>query len=231
MYSGSSTLVRDRPCGISRVLWPTDVSLAPTPLSASFNELSMGGFDDMLVKMALMQVLQDKTDVNYDVIKFIQHILKFTPEDIPERAEGYVLDEVGCMSYARRRWDKVDSPHLQKREGERACCQAFQEIVWDLARQLYPSAKDTRSFPAVLQFLQDHVVQGDFASYKPDFGYGQPVDKHKWEFLGACGEMKKVQLTRCPSARDRRIPMDRIRRVCILFSHLLITTLDSRCVR
>ncbi|KAK7684437.1 hypothetical protein QCA50_012384 [Cerrena zonata] len=144
---------------------------SPTPLSASFNELSMRGADDALVKMALMQVLQDKTDVNYDIVKFIQHILGFTPDDIPARTNGYMLDEKSCRFYSSRTYHKLDTPHQQDFAGERACCHAFQDIVWDLVRQLQPTAKDTRSFPAKLTFLHDHVVRGDFASYKPDFGY------------------------------------------------------------
>ncbi|KAK7684436.1 hypothetical protein QCA50_012383 [Cerrena zonata] len=192
---------------------PADSS--PTPLSASFNELSMRGADDALVKMALMQVLQDKTDVNYDIVKFIQHTLGFTPDDIPERAVGYMLDEQNCKSYSSRTYHKLDTPHQQDFAGERACCHAFQDIVWDLVRQLQPTAKDTRSFPAKLMFLHDHVVQGDFASYKPDFGYGAPIraNKHRWEFLGACGEMKKTRASHYRAVRNRPITMARIKQL------------------
>ncbi|KAK7684449.1 hypothetical protein QCA50_012396 [Cerrena zonata] len=192
---------------------PSDSS--PTPLSASFNELSMRGADDALVKMALMQVLQDKTDVNYDIVKFIQHTLGFAPDDIPERTNGYSLDENNCRFYSSRTYHKLDTPHQQDFAGERACCHAFQDIVWDLVRQLQPTAKDTRSFPAKLMFLHDRVVQGDFASYKPDFGYGAPIraNKHRWEFLGACGEMKKTRTNRYRAVRNRPITMARIKQL------------------
>ncbi|KAK7690078.1 hypothetical protein QCA50_006724 [Cerrena zonata] len=57
------------------------VDSSPTPLSSSFNELSMRGADDALVKMALMQVLQDKTDVNYDMCKSeVRRGTSLTPE-------------------------------------------------------------------------------------------------------------------------------------------------------
>ncbi|KAK7684459.1 hypothetical protein QCA50_012406 [Cerrena zonata] len=165
--------------------------------------------------MALMQVLQDKTDANYDIVKFIQHTLGFTPDDIPERINGYVLDENSCRFYSSRTYHKLDTPHQQDFAGERACCHAFQDIVWDLVRQLQPTAKDTRSFPAKLMFLHDRVVQGDFASYKPDFGYGAPIraNKHRWEFLGACGEMKKTRTNHYRAVRNRPITMARIRQL------------------
>lgn len=198
--------------------------LAPTPLSLSFNELSMRGADDALVKMALMQVLQDKTDVKYDVVKFVQHILKFTPDDIPERAKGYTLDDESCRFYASRTYQKLDTPHQQDFAGERACCHAFQDIVWDLARQLQSKAKDTRSFPAKLMYMHDRIVHGDFASYKPDFGYGAPIrtNKHRWEFLGACGEMKKTRASHFRAARNRPITMARIKEVGPNLLHIRI---------
>ena len=175
----------------------------------------MRGADDALVKMALMQVLQDKTDVNYDVVKFVEHVLKFTPDDIPEREEGYTLNDKSCEFYSNRTYHKLDTPHQQDFAGERACCHAFQDIVWHLVRQLQPTAKDKRKYPAKLMFLHDKIVEGDFASYKPDFAYGSRVrvNKHKWEFLGACGEIKKTRSNRYRSARNRPITMIRIKQV------------------
>lgn len=156
----------------------------------------MGGVDDLLVKTALLKVLQDKTDVNYDVVKFVQHILKFTPNDIPDRISGYTLDEENCKAYSKRTYHKSDTPQQQRFEGERACCKAFQNIVWDLARQLHPQALDNRSFPASLKFLHEQFVQGNFATYKPDFAYYIPdgSKEPRWEFIGGCGELKKARL-------------------------------------
>lgn len=221
MYNDSLTLVRSVLCRRSRVLSTTDVPLVPTPIAQGFKTLSMRGADGALVRFALLSVLQDKTDVDYDVVQFIQHVLKFTPEDIPERAEGYRLSEDGCKSYANRTYQKLDKPQEQEFGGERACCEAFQEIVWDLVRQLQPTAEDPRSFPAQLKFLHDRVVKGNFASYKPDFSYGQPFETREWEFLGACGEMKKTRASRYLTARKKPITMDQIRQVLVFSSYFI----------
>ncbi|KAK7690081.1 hypothetical protein QCA50_006727 [Cerrena zonata] len=126
-----------------------------------------------------------------------------------------MLDKRNCKFYSSRTYHKLDTPHKQDFAGERACCHAFQDIVWDLVRQLQPTVNDTRSFPAKLTFLHDHVVQGDFASYKPDFGYGAPIrtNKHRWEFLGACGEMKKTRASLYRAVRMRPITMARIKQL------------------
>ena len=65
----------------------------PTPVGPSLDQMTAIGTDDALVKSALSQVLQDKTDIEFDVIDFIQHVLGFTPQDIPRRREGYHLSE------------------------------------------------------------------------------------------------------------------------------------------
>ncbi|KAK7684453.1 hypothetical protein QCA50_012400 [Cerrena zonata] len=63
-------------------------------------------------------------------------------------------------------------------------------------------------------YLHDHIVGGDFASYKPDFVYGPSVGPklQKWEFAGACGEMKKHEVTKMPTEHARTITNDRLRK-------------------
>ncbi|KAK7684445.1 hypothetical protein QCA50_012392 [Cerrena zonata] len=186
----------------------------PTPISTKVDELVMRGADDSLVKLALLKALQDKIDVNYDVVEFVQHILKFTPDDIPDRENGYTLHKDSCQSFSDRTYHKLDTPHQQMFAGERACCHAFQEIVWDLTRQLDPGARDTRSFPAKLTFMHEQIVQGDFASYKPDFAYSVPAPaakEAKWEFMGSFGEVKKTRASVFRPGRSNKVSMAKIK--------------------
>ena len=177
------------------------------------------GTDDSLVKSALLQVLQDKTDVEFDVVSFVQHVLSFSPQDIPRRRDGYHVNEEHCKQFSSRTYSKDDGPQQQVIKGEVACCHAFQAIVWDLIGQLQPIGKeDTRSFPTRLMFLQDHPVDGDFASYKPDFVQGPPVGlrQHKWEFTGSCAEMKKTRPNQAPGMLV--ITNERLREVTVVLN-------------
>ncbi|KAK7684451.1 hypothetical protein QCA50_012398 [Cerrena zonata] len=119
----------------------------PTSVSSKVDKLGMRGADDSLVRLALLKALQVKTDVNYDVVEFVQHILKFTPDDIPDRENGYTLHKESCQSFSNQTYHKLDTPRQQMLAGERACCHAFQEIVWDLTRQLDPGAKRHQKLP------------------------------------------------------------------------------------
>ena len=72
------------------------------------------GTDDSLVKSALMQVLQDKTDVEFDVVSFVQHVLGFSPQDIPRRRDGYHLNEEHCKQFSSRTYSNDDGPRWTK---------------------------------------------------------------------------------------------------------------------
>ena len=188
----------------------------PTPVGPSLDQMTAIGTDDALVKSALSQVLQDKTDIEFDVIDFIQHVLGFTPQDIPRRREGYHLSEKECKQFSTRTYIKEITPQEQVIKGEVGCCHAFQAIVWDLVRQLQSPERDQmRSFPAKLMFLQDHPVDGDFASYKPDLSHGAPVGLRlqKWEFMGAVGEVKKPECTPVPGTKALSITVEQTRKV------------------
>lgn len=192
----------------------------PTPIIGQPLEvITTIGSDDALVKMALFQVLQDKTDAECDILSFVQHVLRFTPQDIPPRRDGYVLDKESCGHFSYRTYSKDDTPQEQVIKGERACCHAFQYIIWDIIRQLQAKATDERPFPAVLMYLHDHIVGVDFASYKPDFVYGPSIAPklQRWEFVGGCGEMKKREVTNPPSKDVRTITNHKLRKVLIRY--------------
>ncbi|KAK7695971.1 hypothetical protein QCA50_000610 [Cerrena zonata] len=188
----------------------------PTPVGMPL-DMTPVWTDELLVKGALTQVLQDKIDIEYDVINFVQHVLKFTPQDIPRRKDGYLLDKESCAIFSRRKYLKEDGPDEQVIKGERACCHAFQSIVWDLIRQLQDKPNDQQPFPAVLAYLHDHVVADDFASYKPDFVYGPSVEPQlqNWDFIGGFGEMKKSRDTNAPGEHARAITNDKLQKLTL----------------
>lgn len=175
-----------------------------------------GQLDAGLIKAVLYNSLQNKTDYDYDVLKFFEHVLKFTPDMIPIPKDGYEFDWESCQAFIHGTWIKEDTPHGQKFTGERLCCDAFQRIVWHVARQIRLALSDNETPQNVLMFLEDKVVEGNFAKFKPDFGFGSLL--FIWEFLMCIGEMKKTQMSMTTRAlmRVASVSPDRILEVMFL---------------
>ncbi|CAL1698516.1 unnamed protein product [Somion occarium] len=156
------------------------------------------GYEDKLVKEFLRMDFQNKTDIGYDVVDFVRHVWKFSPEDIPRRDEGYQFDHTNCRLYAMKQYIKYDGLKTQRITGERACCSAFENIVKYICKDLDKARpSDGTRFPGILKFLHDRTPASDFANFKPDFGYGPDVELHgqEWANWGAYGELKKREAT------------------------------------
>ncbi|CAL1698474.1 unnamed protein product [Somion occarium] len=177
---------------------PTPRQNPPASVDKFYRPSAKGakGYEDKLVKGLIKQQFQDKTDIDYDVIDFIQHVWKFKPGDIPY--SSYELDRANCHSYAKLEYERIDGISYQEITGERACCSAFENIIRGVCHELTPAIPfDEREFPLVFSFLHDRTPKGDYAKFKPDFGYAPAVElnEHTWAHWGAYGELKKKRAT------------------------------------
>ncbi|CAL1698455.1 unnamed protein product [Somion occarium] len=174
------------------------VIIEPLLVRSPFGLATKGakGYEDKLVKGLIKTQFQDKTDIDYDVIDFVQHVWKFKPEDIPY--SSYELDRANCHSYAKLEYERIDGISYQEITGERACCSAFENIIRGVCHELTPAIpSDEREFPLVFSFLHDRTPKGDYGKFKPDFGYAPAVEvnEHTWAHWGAYGELKKKRVT------------------------------------
>ncbi|KAI0928127.1 hypothetical protein AcW1_005472 [Taiwanofungus camphoratus] len=173
------------PC--NPVSYPANI----TPIKSSMSGVKTAkGVKDDRVKSFLQKELPGKIATDYPVIDFVRTVWNFTPDDIPQRQEGYSIKGTHWTNYmASRRSARGGS--IQE---ERGCYVWLKAIFDDLIQQL--------SFgePAVAaEFinLRDRQVKGHFANFKPDFVYGPPElpgdFRANWEWLGIVGEVKKTK--------------------------------------
>ncbi|CAL1698459.1 unnamed protein product [Somion occarium] len=182
------------PASVDKFYRPSEPILVRSPFGLAAKGAK--GYEDKLVKGLIKQQFQDKTDIDYDVIDFVQHVWKFKPEDIPY--SSYELDRANCHSYAKLEYERIDGISYQEITGERACCSAFENIIRGVCHELTPAIpSDEREFPLVFSFLHDRTPKGDYGKFKPDFGYAPAVEvnEHTWAHWGAYGELKKKRVT------------------------------------
>lgn len=187
-----------------------------TPLKPSLSAIEM---DDGICDPELRAFIQTEFKRNvirdYPVIDFISRVWDTTPSQIPHG--DYALTQERCLKYlGAGRYSKrsklrrlgEDGPPLIELagRGETRACAAFQELfettaslVRDQWNQQDPTAAqeiERTRFQGTLRFLNEKIVQGNYANIKPDFGYvtenGENTDAIAWDAFGLFGELKKV---------------------------------------
>lgn len=136
----------------------------------------------------LRNEFRDKLHRKYPPIKFIEHVWKFTPKDLPRPVHPPLIRGDLINAYHRAAYTcKNGTPRVQN-HGERGCYDPLQTICREILRQMgFPDTCFT------IQAAGDRVVAGNFAELKPDFLVAilsEIADVHR-NGAGAVAEIKE----------------------------------------
>ncbi|THH27764.1 hypothetical protein EUX98_g6424 [Antrodiella citrinella] len=175
---------------------PYVLSMDSLPMNSSRNTPSSAS-----IEQHLKTFLVDKHDENYPIIDFVKSVWGFSPEDIPDRDDGYSLNTAACAHYqigayhydehGERRDFEVNPPPKAK---EHDSYNPLMDIILDLEDQVQEGlAYEDGVRRAELVNMRDRVLDGEFAEMKPDLGWTWTKGKtQSWGLTAVCGEVLKT---------------------------------------
>ena len=172
---------------------------------------------DSKVKDFIQTEFKNSVKRDYPIVEFIRHVWKFDPSTIPQtRADGsaYILPHDLCDKYLdspeyMKQWD-APSQTTNKRgfslqpRSETTACKHFQELFQKTTEMVKEAWKrhDPERFKQMeksrykgrFRFLNEAIVEGNYAEYKPDFSYGTKKGSQagniNWAGQASVGEVK-----------------------------------------
>lgn len=184
-----------------------------TPIKPSMHDAVIldGGVCDPDVKAFIKLEFKKRVIRDYPIVDFVTKVWKLSPSQIPDLLDGdtYSLPKNHCNMYltAGRYLKMKTEDGLIKLQAkcEAQACEAFQALFeytadmimkqWDKIDPKGAEKRRNQRFQGTFKFLQESIVAGNYASFKPDFGFltadGDHPEAIAWEALGFFSELKK----------------------------------------
>ncbi|CCM01669.1 uncharacterized protein FIBRA_03732 [Fibroporia radiculosa] len=209
---GTSAWTSDVEYNSNRLL--AQVNATPFKLRAMNVVSDETGVADTAVKKYIRAEFTNKIFRDYDLVDMIRAVLRFSPEDLPDqpvstsrrgRPRKFTLPYADVLKYCDTTEKDSYAP--------------FSRIVQSLMDQLFgkghnavghqatptPSAArriyrtrnanrnrvNVRSMDAAMTPMKEQIADGDYARLRPDMGCSAKQGRQGWEWLLACGEVKK----------------------------------------
>ena len=149
---------------------------------------------------------------DYPIDDFVAQVWNFDASKLPRlpKGESYTLPGQLCSNYMEaKQYLKIrENGVIKLHEGaETRVCHIFEELFervsqtlltfWDKMDPVNATAIREKRFKGILKFSQESIVTGNYAKFKPDFGYitrGKEDDASEaiaWAALGFFAELKK----------------------------------------
>lgn len=170
------------------------------------------GVCDPDVKAFIEQEFKPHVIRDYPIVDFVAQVWKFEPFELPQLPDGasHLLPGRLCSDYITAK------PYIKTRQdnGLIKLHQNAETRAWHIFERLFHRTADTLAdqwnrfdpdkaseieedrFKGILKFLQESVVAGNYAKFKPDFAHitepkeARP-DAIAWEAIGFFAELKK----------------------------------------
>ena len=182
---------------------------------------------DSKVKDFIRTEFKNSIKRDYPIVEFIRRVWKFEPSSIPQsRPDGgaYFLPHDICNKYLsspdymkQLDPDSENGKHrvsLQPRSETKAC-QYFEELFKETTDMVKEACKHRNSrrfeqmgmrrYRGKFRFLNEAIVHGNYADYKPDFSYatrkGSEEGKVEWAGQGCVREVKRREAKRAQKLR------------------------------
>ena len=172
------------------------------------------GVCDPKAKDFIRAELKNNVRRDYPIVEFIRRVWKFDPSAIPQTCpdgSSYVLPRDLCDKYLSSpdymkqadRHPQTGKPvvSLQLRSETKAC-EYFEELFQKTTDTVKEAWKhhdpqrfekiEARRYIGRFRFLNEAIIRGNYADYKPDFGYAtKNGGKHEWAGQGCVGQLKR----------------------------------------
>ncbi|CCM01670.1 uncharacterized protein FIBRA_03733 [Fibroporia radiculosa] len=172
------------------------------------------GVADTAVKKYIRAEFTNKIFRDYDLVDMIRAVLGFSPEDLPDqpvstsrrgKPRKFTLPYADVVNYCDA--TEKDSYAPFSRIVQSLMDQVFGKghnavghqatPTPSAARRIYRTRNanlqrvNVRSMDAAMTPMKEQIVDGDYARLRPDMGFSAKQGRQGWEWLLACGEVKK----------------------------------------